>query len=218
ASDEGKENGFHVMNADGSNQVRLLPGGSPVLTGSLAWSPDGTKIAFEPQSGGVSLMNPDATEITPLVSNTGAHYPTWAPTASSGGGGSGGGGGGSGGGGAGGGGSAGTTSTPGAGSSSPPSNKITFGKLKLNKKKGTATLTVVVPGPGKLTLGGKGVKVASKAVAAAGKAALPIKAAAKALKNLSRKGSVALKAKITFVPAGGSARVEMKSLTLKKQL
>jgi hypothetical protein len=59
-----------------------------------------------------------------------------------------------------------------------PSNAFSFGKVKKNRKKGTATLTVIVPGPGTLTLAGKGLKpqrparaaaLASKAVIAAGR-------------------------------------------------
>lgn len=38
-----------------------------------------------------------------------------------------------------------------------PLSQIRFGKLKRNKKKGTATLTVEVPAPGILALSGKGV-------------------------------------------------------------
>jgi Tol biopolymer transport system component len=208
---EGKDDGFHVMDADGTNQVRPLPGGSPLMTNTLSWSPDGTKIAFEPGSGGIDLMNPDGTEITPLVANSGASYPSWVPAASSSGSGES-----EGGGGAGGGGAGSPAPAPG-GSGSPPSNKFSLGKLKLNKKKGTATLTALLPGPGNLVIGGKGVKGATKAAKGAGKAVLPVKAAAKALKKLNESGAVALKAKITFTPTGGSPRTQMKSLTLKKQ-
>jgi hypothetical protein len=216
-SKENKENGFHVMDADGSNQVRPLPEGSPVLTDALSWSPDGTKIAFE-GSGGIALMNPDGTEITPLVENPGAYYPSWAPAPSSSGGGGGGSGGGAGGGG--GGGSAGSPApapAPGGSAGPPPSNNFSFGKLKLDKKKGTATLTVIVPGPGTLVLSGKGLKGTAKAAGAAGKAMLPVKAVAKALKKLNANGAVTLKAKVTFTPSGGSGRTAAKALTLKKQ-
>ncbi|MDQ2629626.1 MAG: hypothetical protein M3Y75_01435 [Actinomycetota bacterium] len=212
ASEGGATDGFHVMDADGSDQVRPLPGGVPVPSLNLAWSPDGTKIAFQPMSGGLSIMNPDGTGVTPRVFNSGAAYPSWAPAGSS---------------------EeeeeeSGSTPNPPASPSplfippivtpiSSPSNKFSFGKVKLNKAKGTATLTVSVPGPGALVLAGKGVKKAAKAVAAAGKATLPVKATAKALKKLNDSGAVSLKAKVTFTPSGGSARTESKSLTLKKQ-
>ena len=38
----------------------------------------------------------------------------------------------------------------------PPSNNFQFGKLKLNRKKGTATLAVTVPGPGSVVAQRKG--------------------------------------------------------------
>lgn len=78
----GADNGIHVMDANGANQHRLLPGGSPVLTGNLSWSPDGTKIVYEGGGGGyLSIMNSDGTGSTPLVSNSGAAYPSWVPAA-----------------------------------------------------------------------------------------------------------------------------------------
>jgi Tol biopolymer transport system component len=85
----GADNGIHVMDASGANQHRLLPGGVPVLAGNSSWSPDGTKIVYESGSGGsLSIMNPDGSESTPLVSNSGARYPSWVPAATASGGGS----------------------------------------------------------------------------------------------------------------------------------
>ncbi|HEU4738239.1 MAG TPA: hypothetical protein VFS54_04050 [Solirubrobacterales bacterium] len=199
-------NGFHVMDSDGSDDSGPLPAGTPIISINLSWSPDGTKIAYQPMAGGLWVMNPDGTGAAPLVSNTGVAYPSWAPKGSAEEDGGGGGGGG----------------TPGPGTTPPPppvpSNKIAFGKVKLNKAKGTAALTVTVPGPGQLVLGGKGVKKATKAAAAKGKATLTVKASGKALSKLNEKGSVGLKAKVTFTPTGGSPGVATKSLTLKKQL
>jgi hypothetical protein len=42
-----------------------------------------------------------------------------------------------------------------------PDNEFSFGKTKLNKKKGTAKLTVNLPGPGQLAVGSKKIKAAS---------------------------------------------------------
>jgi TolB protein len=202
-TEAGGENGFHVMNAGGGGDSGPLPSGSPVSSLNLSWSPDGTKIAYQPMAGGLWVMNPDGTGAAPLVGNTGAAYPSWAPAGPPGGGGTG---------------ASGPATTPPPTGTGLPSNKFSFGKVKLNKAKGTATLTVNVPGAGKLVLAGKGVKKATKAVAAKGKATLTVKATGKALGKLNSKGAVALKAKVTFTPAGGSARTEPKSLTLKKQL
>jgi subtilisin-like proprotein convertase family protein len=94
----------------------------------------------------------------------------------------------------------------------PISNRFTFGKLKRNAKKGTATLYVNVPGPGQLALSGKKVKAAKKAAAKAGPVALPIKAKGKALGVLADAGSVKFGVKVTFTPSGGSP------LTLPKRV
>lgn len=217
-SEGGTDAGFHVMDADGTDQVRPLSGAEPIFSLNLSWSPDGTKIVYQRMSGGLKVMNPDASENVSLVGNTGAAYPSWAPAGSNeeeeeeeGGGGSEEGGG--------------TPTTPSPTpsatptlTSTAPSNAIVIGKVKLNKAKGTATLTISVPGPGKLALSGKGVQAATKSVAAAGKATLSIKASGKALGKLNEKGAVSLKAKVTFTPTGGSPGVANKSLTLKKQL
>ena len=40
---------------------------------------------------------------------------------------------------------------------SKPSNLFRFGKLKRNKREGTASLAIIVPGPGALTLSGNGL-------------------------------------------------------------
>jgi hypothetical protein len=67
-----------------------------------------------------------------------------------------------------------------------PSNAFSLGKVKRNKRKGTATLTVGVPNAGKLALSGNGVRAASaggaatsKTVGAAGKVKLVIRAKGK---------------------------------------
>jgi len=98
-----------------------------------------------------------------------------------------------------------------------PSNAFSFGKLQLNKAKGTAKLTVSVPGPGKLTLAGSQVKKASKSVAAAGKPQLPIAAKGSAKSKLSRTGSAKVKVKVTYVPTGGEAASRTKTVKLVKK-
>lgn len=102
----------------------------------------------------------------------------------------------------------------------PPasSNVIKFGKLKLNKKKGTATLTVKVPDPGKLVIAGKGLKKATKMAKKAGSVVLPVKPVGKAKAKLAEVGKLKLKAKVTFTPTGGTAASKSRSLTLKKTL
>jgi hypothetical protein len=119
-----------------------------------------------------------------------------------------------------------------AGTSGPiavsPTNAFSFGKLKRNTQNGTATLTVDVPGPGKLTLGGKGVQpqrstasslgAPARAVSAAGAVKLTVKATGKAKKKLRKTGKAKVKAKVTFTPTGGSPASKSETVKLKKAL
>jgi subtilisin-like proprotein convertase family protein len=113
-------------------------------------------------------------------------------------------------------------------SSGKPSNEFSFGKLKRNKKRGTATLAVIVPSAGTLDLSGKGVvkqrplgpahRVLAKTVSAAGTVKLKIKAKGKAKKHLDRIGTVKVKAKVTYTPTGGSPNTKTKRIKLIKRL
>ncbi|HEY1354858.1 MAG TPA: choice-of-anchor Q domain-containing protein, partial [Solirubrobacterales bacterium] len=99
-----------------------------------------------------------------------------------------------------------------------PSNAFRFGKVKLNKKKGTATVAVIVPGPGAVRLvGSKKVKKAGKTAKAAGTVKILLKAKGKALKALNRKGKVKVKAKFSFTPTGGTIASRTKTLKLVKK-
>ncbi len=91
----------------------------------------------------------------------------------------------------------------------PESNAVTFGKLKRNKKKGTALLPVNVPGRGTLALKGKGVKAvpAEASVSTTGQSTvkLAIRAKGKARKRLVETGKTKLKAAVTFTPTSDPA-------------
>lgn len=100
----------------------------------------------------------------------------------------------------------------------PPSNAFTFGKVTLDKKKGTATLEVTVPGAGDLTiLGSKTVGAFSAAARSAGTVVLPVKAKGKAAKILKGKGKVTVTAEVTFTPIGGTAKTDSKPLKLVRK-
>jgi hypothetical protein len=95
-----------------------------------------------------------------------------------------------------------------------PSNVFTFGKVVLNKRRGTATIEIFLPDAGKLVLSGAGVKSVSKSVKGKTKVTLTLRLSAKAATQL--KSSHRRKTKITvkFTPTGGVTRTAHKTVTL----
>jgi hypothetical protein len=106
----------------------------------------------------------------------------------------------------------------------PPSSAFTFGKLKLNKKNGTATLKVNLPGAGTLTAvdakkkGPKRIKKATAITAAAGTLTLTLKATGAGKKTLREKGKLQFRALVTFAPTGGTAATQAFAGKLKLSL
>jgi len=99
-----------------------------------------------------------------------------------------------------------------------PSNLFTIGAVKRDLGKGTATLTVSTPGPGRLTLVGAGarhVKVATPSSPA--KVKLTVQATGKSKATLDRLGHVKVKVTIAFTPTGGSAKSRSTTVVLKKR-
>jgi lysophospholipase L1-like esterase len=100
----------------------------------------------------------------------------------------------------------------------PPSNEFSFGKVKKNKRKGTAKLTVGVPGPGELELAKtKSVNADEESAESAGKDKLSIKPKGKARKKLNDKGKAKVKANVTYTPDGGTPNTEDKKIKLVKR-
>ena len=80
-SDRGGSTGIFVMNANGSGQTRLTTNFTVGSDNSPAWSPSGTKIAFE-SSGDIKVMNADGSGQTQLTNNpvdTFSVEPAWSP-------------------------------------------------------------------------------------------------------------------------------------------
>jgi DNA-binding beta-propeller fold protein YncE len=102
----------------------------------------------------------------------------------------------------------------------PPSgqralNEFSFGKVKKNKRKGTAKLTVEVPGPGGLELAKtKKVKGASKQALSAGDVKLVIKPRGNAKKKVAEKGKSKVRAEVTFTPDRGDPNTKIKRVKL----
>jgi hypothetical protein len=97
-----------------------------------------------------------------------------------------------------------------------PSNAFSFGKLKLNKKNGTATQVVDLPGPGTLVLSGKGIKGLSEQVGG-GSVTLAITPVGKTKKQEKLKHSAKVKIGVTFTPIGSSANRQTKSVKLRRR-
>jgi hypothetical protein len=107
----------------------------------------------------------------------------------------------------------------------PPTNAFSFGALSRNKKKGTATQTLTVPGSGELVVGGSGVvsqrvtaKSASRLFVTAGEVKVPIEATGKPLKKLGKNGKAKVTVSFTFTPDGGTANTQTRKIKLKKKL
>jgi hypothetical protein len=127
-----------------------------------------------------------------------------------------------------------STGLPPCGAAAHPSNEFTLGKIRHNKKRGTALLEVTVPGPGALVgdSASKGAQaVASKkkrkkgstvsrvtvTATAAGTFTLVIKAKGKARKALNQKGKAKLNLGVTYTPTGGDPNLQSTKIKLIKR-
>jgi hypothetical protein len=97
-----------------------------------------------------------------------------------------------------------------------PDNSFQIGTVKLNRRLGTAKLTVVVPGPGMVAV--DGAVPQQHQADAAGRVVLQVRPKPKGRRLLVRSGSVRLKLTVTFVPRGGEPNSRGLSLRLKKEL
>lgn len=106
----------------------------------------------------------------------------------------------------------------------PPSNKFSVTKKTISSKTGQATISVKLPGAGKLVLvgtaksGKKTIQVGKVTLNAnkAGTFSLALKPSGAAKRLLADVGSLKVSLKLTFTPNGGSANGSSTSVTLKK--
>jgi hypothetical protein len=102
--------------------------------------------------------------------------------------------------------------------SQAPSNEFSFGKVKKNKRKGTAKLTVAVPGSGELDLAKtKKVKADEEPAEDAGGEKLVINPKGKAKKKLNKKSKAKVTAAVTDTRDGGEPNSESKKIRLVKR-
>jgi hypothetical protein len=100
-----------------------------------------------------------------------------------------------------------------------PSNALKLGKVKKNRKKGTATLTVTLPTPsaGVLALTGKGLKKQTKSITGQASVKLTVATRGGAAKSLRKKGKRKVKFEVTYTPTGNTAATKSRSTTLKRR-
>ena len=79
----GGESTIYLMSADGADLARIVVPHPGVDSSALAWSPDGTRIAFARPNSQIYVINTDGSGLTQLTfSPIGARNPTWSPDGS----------------------------------------------------------------------------------------------------------------------------------------
>ena len=101
-----------------------------------------------------------------------------------------------------------------------PSTSFKFGKLKRNRKKGTAVQTVklALPAAGSVTVSGKGLKKKTAKVGANGVVKLKLITKGKIKRKLSKKGKSKVKASFTYNATGTTPATKKKTEKLLKKL
>jgi TolB protein len=80
-----RPDGVYAMRADGSGVRAVRRGGAAATATSLAWSPDGTKLAFHDYAGTIWVMNADGSGLTRVVAGSALEEPAapgspaWTP-------------------------------------------------------------------------------------------------------------------------------------------
>ena len=96
-----------------------------------------------------------------------------------------------------------------------PSNAFTLSKPRLHRRKGTATLVAVLPGPGKLVLAGNRVHGQRKAPRAGGKVKVAVEPKRKIRRRLKRSGTTRAEPKVIYTPTGGNPRKKSRRVVLR---
>lgn len=96
-------------------------------------------------------------------------------------------------------------------------NFFAIGRLKKNRRKGTATLQVTVPEPGTVTIAAKGLKKTIQRVSP-GTATLRLTPTRKGLRKLARTGVLKVRLVVSFLPDGGDESRQQRRVTLSREL
>jgi PKD repeat protein len=92
-------------------------------------------------------------------------------------------------------------------------NDFQIGRFRVNRRKGTGRLGVVVPEPGRLVLSGRGIRKTSVAVQP-GSASLKVAPTRKGSRKLAKSGKLRARLEVAYSPAGGSTNVKQKNVKL----
>jgi hypothetical protein len=95
---------------------------------------------------------------------------------------------------------------------------VQFGKVRRNRKKGTATLPATVSVGGTLTASGKGLKPFQTNVPQSGTVDLPVKPKGAKQRSLKRKGKAKVKETITFAAGCGATGQSASKFKLRKRV
>jgi DNA-binding beta-propeller fold protein YncE len=96
-------------------------------------------------------------------------------------------------------------------------NLFDFGTLERDRRRGTASLAVQVPAPGKVAVRGKQIKRVRVGPEAAGTVTLPIRPRGKARRGLNREGEARVRASVTYTPLNGGPNTRSKRIELRKR-
>lgn len=100
-----------------------------------------------------------------------------------------------------------------------PSSSFTVGGPNLNRRKGSARLTLSLPNPGQVSASGKGAKVGgatARAAAGPGSTQLVVRSKGRKRRTLDATGKVKLRLTITYTPTGGTPNSQTVRLKLRK--
>ena len=97
------------------------------------------------------------------------------------------------------------------------SSAFTLGALSMDRKKGTATQVVTVPGAGSLELIGQDVGQQAASASAPGDVALKVKPTGKLKKKLKKNGKAKTSVTVSFTPTAGAASTQDVTVELKRK-